>query len=270
MTYEAVHAYPDGDSTVARFALTASEYGFEGFVVRNHGDAPASYDPEAVWQKYGVDVVTGVEVRAEDPSRASGHVGSHRDSHTLVVVHGGTPEMNRFAVEQSAVDVLAHPMAGSGDFNHVLAREAVEHGVRVEFSLGGVLRDAGGSRVRTLADLRKLRELVEQYDVPYVVSADPSSHLQLRAPRELQALGDAIGFTADGIRDGLQEWGRLAERNRERQSDSFVQPGVTLASSDGDGEEGDDSNSNAGRDHERSKAKGNDERSNGPETDEVP
>lgn len=226
--YEGVHARPDGTSTVSRLALTASEYGYDGLVVRNHGDAPASFDPQQVSDTYDIDVVSGVEVRADDPSTASGYVGSHRENHTIVVVHGGTPAMNRFAVEQAAVDVLAHPMAGDGDFNHVLAREAVRNGVRVEFNFRGVLRDAGGTRVRTLRDLRKLGELVDAYDVPYVVSADPQSHLDLRAPRDLQAVGAAVGFDEDWVAAGLSEWGILAARNRERQSDRFIQPGVRL------------------------------------------
>jgi len=224
--YEAVHARPDGDSTVARLALTASEYGFEGVVVRNHGNSPAAYDPGTVREHYGIDVVPGVEVRAEDPSRAGGFVGSHRGTATVVLVHGGDPALNRFAVEQAAVDVLAHPMAGDGDFNHVLARAAVDNGVRVEFSFADALRAEGGRRVRALQDLRKLRELVAAYDVPYVVSADPHSHLQLRSPRELEAVGEAVGFTAQEVAAGLAEWERLADRNRERQSDAFLEPGV--------------------------------------------
>jgi ribonuclease P/MRP protein subunit RPP1 len=224
--YEAVHAVPDGDATVARFALTAREYGFDGIVVRNHGDAPAAYDPEAIREAYGVDVVTGVEVRAEDPSRAAGFVGNHREETTVVVVHGGTRAINRFAVEQPAVDVLAHPMAGDGEFNHVLAREAADNGVRVEISLRRVLRADGGERVQALRDLRKLREILTHYDTPTVVSADPRSHLALRAPRELVALGEVIGFDAGDVEDGLREWGRLAERNRERHSEAFVEPGV--------------------------------------------
>lgn len=238
MTYEAVHADPDGDSTVARLALTAREYGYDGIVVRNHGDSPASYDPDEIRETYGIDVVPGVEIRADDRSRASGFIGTHRETQTLVCIHGGSVEMNRFAVEQAAVDVLAHPMAADGDFNHVLAREATENGVRVEFSLRGVLRDSGGTRVQTIADLRKLREIVETYDVPYVVSADPRSHLQLRAPRELQAVGKAIGFTGEQIAAGLREWRHLTERNRTRQSDAFIEPGVVRVSdeeaSDGD------------------------------------
>ena len=224
--YEAVHARPDGESTVARFALTASEYGFDGLVVRNHGDEPASYDPEEIGETYGIDVVPGVEIRASDPSRASGFVSSHRNHQRIVAVHGGSPTINRFAVEQPQVDVLAHPMAGDGDFNHVLAKAAKRNGVRIEFNLGGVLRDAGGTRVGTLRDLRKLREIVREYDTPYVVSADPDSHLELRAPRELVAVGETVGFDAEEIEAGLAEWRALAERNRERQSESYIQPGV--------------------------------------------
>jgi len=228
--YEAVHVHPDGESTVSRMALTASEYGFEGIVVRNHGDNPASYDPDEISERYDLDVVTGVEIRADDRSQASGFVSSHRSHQTIVCVHGGTVGINRFAVEQPQVDILAHPMAGRGDFNHVLAKEAKRNGVRIEFSLAGVLRDAGGSRVGTLQDLRKLREIVQEYDTPYVISADPFSHLQLRAPRELQAVGEVIGFTAEEIERGLKEWGRLAGRNRDRQSDSFIRPGVRRVS----------------------------------------
>ena len=231
--YEAAHARPDGESTVGRLALTASDYGFEGVVVRNHGDEPASYDPDRVGEEYGVDIVPAVEVRASDPSRASGFVGSYRESQTLVLVHGGDHQMNRFAVEQAAVDVLAHPMAGDGDFNHVLARIARENGVRVEFNLRHALRAEGGRRVQALGDLRKLRELVEYYDTPYVVSADPRSHLQLRAPRELQAVGDAVGLPDGAVETGLTEWGRLAERNRTRRSKAFVEPGVRRVT-DGD------------------------------------
>ncbi|WP_207587942.1 RNase P subunit p30 family protein [Halomontanus rarus] len=224
--YEAVHAAPDGDSSVARLAATAADYGFEGVVVRNHSDARAAYDAEEIRETSGIDVVEGVEIRAGDRRSASGSVGNLRTSNTLVAVHGGTNALNRFAVETDRVDVLAHPMTESGDFNHVLAKAAADNGVRIEFSFAPVLRASGGYRVRALQSLRKLRELVEYYDVPYVVSADPTSHLELRAPRELCALGEEIGFSREWIETGLREWGRLAERNRRIQSESFIEPGV--------------------------------------------
>ncbi|UPW00632.1 ribonuclease P [Halorussus gelatinilyticus] len=224
--YEGVHAHPDGDSTAARFAATAARYGFDGVVVRNHSDSTPDYDPERVAAEYDVDVVDAIEIRAENPDVAAGHVGNYRPKHTILALHGGTNALNRFAVESDRVDVLAHPMRGRGDFNHVLAKAAADHGTRVEFDLSRVLRDDGGPRVQALQDLRKLREIVTQYDAPYVVSANPTSHLQLRAPRELVAVGEAIGFSEEQIRQGLGEWAALAERNRERLSDEFIAPGV--------------------------------------------
>ncbi len=224
--YEGVHARPDGKSTVARLAKTAAEYGFDGVVVRNHDDSRSEFDAQEISAEYDVDVVEGIEVRADTPEQASGSVGNYRSSTTILAVHGGTNEMNRFAVENKKVDVLAHPMAGSGDINHVLVKAALENGVRIEFNLGAVLRESGGRRVRTIQSLRKLREIVDYYDAPYVVSADPRSHLEVRGPRELRALGEELGISPEWIENGLEEWRELAERNREIQSDSFIEPGV--------------------------------------------
>ena len=224
--YEAVHAHPDGDSTVARLAKTAADYGFEGVVVRNHHDSRAEYDAAEIREEYDIDVVEGVEIRADSPQQAGGSVGNYRTDQTIVALHGGTNDMNRFAVENDKLDVLAHPMADRGDINHVLVKAAVENGVRLEFSLSGVLRKSGGARVREIQSLRKLEEIVDYYDAPYVVSADPDSHLELRAPRELIAVGEQLGFSNEFVEDGLAEWGRLAERNREIQSESFIEPGV--------------------------------------------
>ncbi|GAB3025587.1 RNase P subunit p30 family protein [Natronobiforma cellulositropha] len=224
--YESVHVRPDGESDLSRLVETAADYGFEGVVVRNHSDARPVTDLPAVAAAADIDVVDGVEIRADDPHRAGGAVGNFRTTHTVVAVHGGTNAMNRFAVENEKVDVLAHPMTDHGDVNHVLVKAAADNGVRLEFSLAPVLRSSGGHRVRAIQSLRKLRELVAYYDAPYVVSADPTSHFELRAPRELCALGEVIGFSADALEAGLREWGVIAERTRAVRSDSFIEPGV--------------------------------------------
>ena len=223
--YEGVRAHPDGESTAARFALTAAECDLSGLVVRN---SPAAFadgpDRSEIADEYGIDVVDAVEISSEAPSAASAQVKECREECTIVVVQG-SDSLNRFACEEPRVDVLASPMA-DGDVNHVLARAATRNGVRFEFDFGRALRLSGGRRVQALSDLRKLREIVAYYDAPYVVSASPESHLQLRAPRELLALGEVVGFDREGVAAGLAEWGRLAVRNRERLSESFIEPGV--------------------------------------------
>lgn len=225
--YETGHAHPDGPSTVSRLALTAAEQGYNGLVVRNHADAMAEYDPEALATEFEIDLVESVEVRADTRSRATELITSHRPKQRIVCVHGGDPTLNRLACEDERVDVLAHPLSDQPiEFDHVLARRAAENGVRIEINLARVLRSTGGARVKFLRGLRRLRKLIEKYDVPFVVSADARNHLQLRSPRELAAVGSVIGFSAEGMRIGLREWGWLAERNRDRQSESFIEPGV--------------------------------------------
>jgi ribonuclease P/MRP protein subunit RPP1 len=239
--YEAVHVHPDGPSTVRRVARQARTLGYEGVVVRNHGDARADANLDAVADDIGIDVVDGIEIRADSPEQASGYVGNYRPKHTVLFVHGGSNAMNRFAVESERVDVLAHPTRDDGDVNHVLAKAAARNGVRLEFDFARVLRSSGGQRVKAISGLRKLRELVEQYDVPFVVSADPGDHRELRGPRALATVGERIGFSGDQIENGLAEWGRLAERNREVMSPEYLEPGVRRGRyRDGDGSGGDE------------------------------
>lgn len=242
--YEAVHARPDGETTVARHAATAARYGYDGIVVRTRdaldpvgrvdaagggaesdAGAPAR-DAAALREDSGIDVVDAVEIDVDDATSASGSVGNYRPDRTVVCLVGGDDGLNRFAVEEPRIDVLARPMHGGGDFNHVLAKAARDNGVHVEFDFGPLLRATGGKRVRALADLRKLREIVTYYDAPHVVSANADSHLELRAPRELVAAGEAVGFDPEWVRDGLRAWGDIVARNRDRRSEAFIEPGV--------------------------------------------
>ena len=240
--YEAVHARPDGDSTAARYAATAARYGYEGVVVRTRGalepprgDGTPSAEAGAVSEEHGIDVVDAVEIDVDSATSASGAVGNYRPSRTVVCLVGGDDALNRFAVEEPRIDVLARPMGGSGDFNHVLAKAARDNDVHVEFDFGPLLRATGGKRVRALSDLRKLREIVSYYDAPYVVSANPRSHLQLRGPREVVAATVAVGFEAEWVEEGLRAWGDIAARNRERASEAFIQPGVRVGRYEEDG-----------------------------------
>jgi len=224
--YEAVRVRADGPTTVARFASTVARSGFDGLVVRNRHDDWATYDREEIADALGIDVARGIEIHVEDKAGASGAIGNYRPEAEVLVLQGRDPELNRYAAESPRVDVLADPMGGEGDVNHVIVKEAAKNGVHLEMALGPVLRMSGGPRVQALRGLRKLRELVEAYDAPFVVSAAPETHLQVRGWRELVAVGETIGFDRSQIRQGLSAWGAIAERTRERRSAEYVAPGV--------------------------------------------
>ncbi|MFW6385264.1 MAG: RNase P subunit p30 family protein [Halodesulfurarchaeum sp.] len=224
--YEGVLVESNGSTTASRFATTAARLGFDGVVIRNIHQMMGEFDREKIGRVYDIDVVSGIEIVSDDRTEASGYIGSYRPETTILILRGGNPEINRFAAEHEQIDVLADPMGRDGDLNHVIVAEATNNDVHVEVSLAPMLRHSGGQRVRALRSLRKLRELIEAYDAPYVVSAGATNHLQMRAPRELKAVGAEIGFEPEDIGDGLRAWKTIARRNRERLSPEYVQPGV--------------------------------------------
>ncbi|UWG48369.1 RNase P/RNase MRP subunit p30 [Halanaeroarchaeum sp. HSR-CO] len=224
--YEAVRVEAEGRTTTARFAATAADAGFDGIVVADRYDDPAPFDADRLRAAYGIDVVDGFEVRTTEKGVASGVIADRRRKTTVLMLRGGTPTMNRYAVETPAIDVLRDPLRGDGDVNHVIVKAAARNDVHIEVNLGPVLRTSGGPRVQALRGLRKLRELLDHFDAPFVVSGGPETHLQVRGPRELLALGQQLGFDEDQIRSGLEAWGDIATTNRERLSEEYVAEGV--------------------------------------------
>ncbi|MFB6133841.1 MAG: RNase P subunit p30 family protein [Halanaeroarchaeum sp.] len=224
--YEAVHVLEEGRTTTARFAATLLDAGYDGMIVAADAEDTPTYDAAAVQATYDVDLVDGLEITSEDGSVVSGAVSNYRRETTVILVRGETQSINRYAVETPAVDVLRDPTGGDGDVNHVLVKAAVSNDVFLEVNLGPALRTSGGPRVQALRKLRKLRELIESFDAPYVVSADPETHLQVRAPREIVAVGEEIGFSAAQIRAGFEAWETIVARNRERLSEEYVGEGV--------------------------------------------
>ncbi|AUX10323.1 ribonuclease P/MRP protein subunit RPP1 [Halalkaliarchaeum desulfuricum] len=236
--YEAVVPYPDGNATASRYAKTARKYGYGGIVLRSRidrgdGDLPLSVVDSEKSTIYGVDVVPGVEVVPDSQTQVGGLASSVRERTVVLTVRGGNSGVNRAALEDPRVDVLSRPFGDDGtggdddgDVNHVLVKAARDNDVAIEFDLSPVLRLSGGRRVRALGRLRKLRELIDHYGAPFVVSARPDSHLRMRSVRELSAVGSQIGFEPETIREGLERWGNIADRNRKRLSESFIGEGI--------------------------------------------
>lgn len=225
--YEAVSAHPEGRSTVARFGMTAAEYGYDGVVVRNHGPELAGEDSKRVAERYGLDIVSGVEVRDESPSTAGSTLRRARSEATVLIVNGGSDEINRFAVEQDCVDVLTTPLLEGDAIDHVIAKLAASNEVHLEINLGRVLRAEHGKRHRVIEAVHALWDLIDDAGAPFVISGGPVSHLHLRSPRELMALGETLGLGSSVIEQGLTAWGDLAAVNRDRMGSTSVSPGVT-------------------------------------------
>lgn len=231
----AVYAPPIGRSTAARLALTAGEVGYDTVVLRNGDALDATPTPGAIAELAGVDLVHGIELREGDIDTVSGRLPHLREETTLLLVTGGSTSMNRFIASQPHVDVLTDPVGPDGpDLDPGVAAAAEEHDVAIELDLGLVRTTAGGRRVRSIDRLRRLWRLVDHYDLPYVVSMGPTSHLEVVPPREVAALADCVGIDPEAARTGLAAWRDIAARNRERYGGRFFDASPEAAGHEAD------------------------------------
>lgn len=187
-------------------ALTAERAGYDALVLRNHTDAD-TYPSFDVPEDPAVPIHEGVEVRAEGVEELHERVRRAEREDAVVVAHGGDESINRAAID-AGVDLLAHPNKGRGrgrPFDHVLAREAAEAGVAVELSLAPVLRSSGGERVEAIRGIHETLKFLRKYGTPFVITADPYTHLQVRGPRELRAVARLIGIGDDEFEGATHE-----------------------------------------------------------------
>lgn len=226
--YETAVAAPEGAHEPRRLARTAARYGYDGLVVTNADHEAvrvAAADPPA-----GFDLVDGVTLDAEDRETLAGRLSGVRSGgdtrYTVVTAVAGPDDVTRMAAEQDRVDVLVLPAERDVGFDHVVARSAADHAVRVALDLGSVLRTTGDRRTRALRLLRRRREILDDAGTTPLVTARAASRLQLRTPRDLAAVGERVGLGGDRVRAGLAGWGSVVARVRERTHPDFVEPGV--------------------------------------------
>lgn len=224
--YEAVYLAEHGDTTPARFAVTAARHGYDGLVYRTPPDGRGVDADRIAAVEPGIEVASGTDMTATDRASASQRLRQLRDEVDVLCVTAETPDMQRFVAEQTVVDVLSWPVGDGEPVGRTVAQTAAEHGVYLELDLGPVLRTAGGRRVRAIRELQEVATIVEHYDVPVVLSAAPRSHLAVRSPRELVAVAATIDLPAALAEAGLANWGAIHERTRRARSDTFIEPGV--------------------------------------------
>lgn len=196
-----VYSVPEGKNTIQEMAALSARLGLSGIAITNPSD---SCKPEKADSVCGIEVFSGVEIRADNASRLHGMVGKYRKGTDIIVVRGGNENINRAAVENSNVDVLScfGSMKDNG-LNHVLARSASDNNVAIAFDLAEVIGQRGGRRVRALSNFRKDLALVRKFNVPFILSSNARSCYDLRAPRELMALAGLFGMTKEEAICGL-------------------------------------------------------------------
>ena len=226
-----VHSAPDGKNTLEEMAALAHHFGYSGFAITNHSNSESK---STGFDSNDFEVFKGIEIVSKNASKLHGLIGKYRNSVDVLVVHGGDENINRAAVENRNVDILAHPATPKDSgLNHVLAKSASDNNVAIEFNLDAIFKGRGGRRVHALSHFRKNVQIARKFDVPMILTSNAASYFDLRAPREMVALAGLFGMDKDEAISAISTVpaGIIA---RNRQGSRFIREGVEVIDIDED------------------------------------
>lgn len=220
-----VHSVPDGKNTSQEMAVLAKHFGFSGIAITNHSNDKSN---PSDFEVNGFEVFRGIEIVSTNASKLHGLIGKYRNNMNVLAVHGGDENINRVAVENRNVDILAHPQTPKDSgLNHVLAKSASENNVAIEFNLDAIFKGRGGRRVHSLSHFRKNVEMARKFDVSMILTSNATSYFDLRAPREMVALAGLFGMDKDEAISAISTVpAEILSRNNPRSG--FIRNGVEV------------------------------------------
>ncbi|MCL7410995.1 MAG: ribonuclease P protein component 3 [Methanosarcinaceae archaeon] len=220
-----VHSIPDGKNTSSEMAALAKHLGYSGIAITNHSNTESK---PSGFEANNLEMFRGIEVVSNNPSKLHGLIGKYRNNVDVLIVHGGDEDINRAAVENKNVDILAHPITPKDSgLNHVLAKSASDNNVAIEFNLDAIFIGRGGRRVHALSYFRKNVEIARKFDVPMVLTSNAVSYFDLRAPREMIALAGLFGMDKDEAVAAISTV-PAGIISRNRQGSGFIREGVEI------------------------------------------
>ena len=175
----------------------------------------------------GVDAAIGIEIQGK-ASQISSMAKNLRRQYELILVRGGSEDVNRAAMEAAEVDVLIHHTLENGEpgVNHILARLGAKNNVAICFDFWDIVRSYRKTRSNMLTSMMETARFVRKYRCPFVLSSGAMSEWDMRGPSELIAFGKFLGFQENECRKALS--GEMLAENRRRLAGKWVMPGVEV------------------------------------------
>jgi|Deesub1362A_J573_1020465.scaffolds.fasta_scaffold00115_82 ribonuclease P/MRP protein subunit RPP1 len=129
------------------------------------------------------------------------------DEMDYIIVHGGKESVNRAAVSDSRVGILAHPDRGRRDsgIDSFISRKAAENDVAIEVNLSSLTSTKWNARVYALKNIKRNLMLSRKYGFDIIVSTGAKSNLDLRSSDVVREILTAIGFTEEEIKMSMEE-----------------------------------------------------------------
>ena len=158
----------------------------------------------------------------------------------MILVSGGSEEINRAASECWEVDVLMHPEKGSqrdlpdqknSGLDHVTARFMAEKGIALGIDFSQLLNSYGMGRSLIMGRMRQNIMLARKYGTPIILASGASDKYGLRSPMDLYSVGISLGMDPGLAKKALSDYpAMLVKKARDRKDPRVITAGLEVVS----------------------------------------
>ena len=229
-----VHStFSEGKSTLLEIAQRAKLLGFSGICIVNYFSQfedieKLKKEVETVRKDVGIEIFLGFEAKNHYELNKLRRL---RKSYDVLLVRGGSLNLNRKAVETPEVDILAHPEFGRKDpgLNHVMVKLAAKNDVAIEINFREILVSSKASRQRILHNMATNVMLCKKYGAKVIITSGAFSHWEMRDPKILVCMGCLIGLELSESKNSLSKIPlSIIKKIEERRSKKWIMPGVKV------------------------------------------
>lgn len=204
-----MHAYPENEVKSEELLCAAKKYGYAGIAITNHDntmldETPDNLFPSSEELDYN-SIFSGIEIRASSVHELKRKIKDWRKRVLILVVHGGEGKINKAAVKNSKIDILAHPFEGKGNLDPVLVRYAAENNIAIEFNINAIIHSRRFNRSRILRKMHQNLKLLRKYKAKMIITSNAHSLYDIRAPREMIALASLFGMRKEEAISALSD-----------------------------------------------------------------
>lgn len=232
-----LHVHPE-ESEIQEMINIAKKLEFKGLAFtpyfKDKKSLKGFYEKFEQCDSKGLDLVKGVEIKAENVKSLKKEIYKVRTLATVVVVRGEDYKINRVSCEDSRVDILAHPEYKRSDsgLDHTLAENASKNNVSIEINLHELLETYRKIRSHVLSHLKRNIKLAKKYQTPLIITSGARNKYELRSPRELSAILQLLGFELEKSKEIVEKRGEeIVRRNRKKLSGEIKFEGVEIEES---------------------------------------
>lgn len=182
-------------------------------------------------EKPKIEVLTGVEISTEDLEILKKQINKLRNKADILIVSGGLSKINRAAVENPRVDILAHPEMGRRDsgIDNVTAKLAADNSVAIELNFKYVLNSYKKIRAHMLTHMKTNVTLAKKYKTPFIIASGAQNIYDMRTGRELASLGSLLDLElAESLYAVSAMPEMIAQHTKKVRSKGHIMPGVEV------------------------------------------